>query len=64
MNKFKKYPVALATEEALKQIEDMKYRSELIEKNINNILELAIVFKGKDVRVTKRLGNQDGIREI
>lgn len=42
-----------ATEEALKQIKDMKYRIELEEKNINNILELAIVFKGKEVKVTR-----------
>ncbi|WP_297426749.1 AAA family ATPase [Clostridium sp.] len=42
-----------STEEALKQIKDMKYRTELEEKHINNILELAIVFKGKEVKVTK-----------
>lgn len=31
----------------------MNYRTELIEHNVEDILELAIVFKGKKVRVTK-----------
>jgi hypothetical protein len=32
----------------------MNYRAELIEKNITNIIELAIVFKGKEVNIRKR----------
>jgi predicted ribonuclease toxin of YeeF-YezG toxin-antitoxin module len=32
----------------------MNYRAELIEKNITNMIELDIVFKGKEVRVRKR----------
>jgi hypothetical protein len=43
-----------AKNEALNQINDMKYRAELLERNINDILELAIVFKGKEVEVTIR----------
>lgn len=41
------------TEEALKQIDDMNYRAELVERDIKNILELAIVFRGKEVKVTQ-----------
>ncbi|NFI02970.1 AAA family ATPase [Clostridium botulinum] len=40
-------------EEALNQIEENKYESELREKNINNILKLAIVFKGKKVEIVE-----------
>ncbi len=36
---------------ALKQIEEKQYATELIEKGINNIKKLAIVFNGKDVHV-------------
>ena len=42
-----------ATAEALKQIEDKKYETELLENGIKNIIKLAIVFKGKDVQVTQ-----------
>ncbi|AUO15651.1 hypothetical protein BGI42_16015 [Clostridium taeniosporum] len=37
--------------EALNQIEENKYEAELKERNIDNILKLAIVFKGKKVKV-------------
>ena len=37
--------------EALKQIEENKYEEELKDRDINNILKLAIVFKGKMVKV-------------
>jgi hypothetical protein len=43
----------VVTKEALNQIHDMNYRSNLEERNIKNILELAIVFKGKKVKVTR-----------
>lgn len=39
--------------EALEQIEKQKYESELRERNITDILKLAIVFKGKDVRIVE-----------
>ena len=42
-----------ATKAALKQIEDMKYAQELINKEIKNIIKLAIVFKGKKIKITK-----------
>lgn len=42
-----------ATRAALKQIKDKKYAQELIEDGIENIIKLAIVFKGKVVEVTK-----------
>jgi len=38
---------------ALKQIEDKKYETELIEKGIKNIIKLAIVFKGKEIQITR-----------
>jgi hypothetical protein len=38
---------------ALKQIEDMKYETELIERDINKILKLAIIFKGKEICIIK-----------
>ena len=41
------------TKEALEQIENNKYESELRKRNISNILKLAIVFKGKEVKVTE-----------
>ncbi|MCP5047924.1 MAG: AAA family ATPase [bacterium] len=40
-----------AIKAALKQIEDRKYETELIERGIKNYKKLAIVFKGKDVTV-------------
>ena len=40
-------------EEALNQIEENKYEAELMERNINNILKLAIVFKGKKIEVVE-----------
>jgi hypothetical protein len=43
--------VSAAVEAALKQIEDKKYETELIERGIKNYKKLAIVFKGKEVTV-------------
>ncbi|EHI97946.1 AAA-ATPase-like protein [Clostridium sp. DL-VIII] len=42
-----------ATKEALKQIDEKRYETELVQKGINNILKLAIVFKGKEIKVTQ-----------
>lgn len=41
-----------ATTAALKQIEDRKYEQELISKGVKEIVKLAIVFKGKEIKVT------------
>ena len=38
-------------EEALNQIEENQYERELKIRNINNILKLAIVFKGKKIKI-------------
>ena len=40
-----------ATKLALKQIDDKKYETELLERGITNIKKLAIVFNGKEVTV-------------
>ena len=40
-------------EEALRQIEDKKYETSLKSRGIENILKLAIVFKGKDILIKK-----------
>jgi Protein of unknown function (DUF1703)./Predicted AAA-ATPase. len=42
-----------ATTVALKQIEDKKYSQELLTKGVKNIIKLAIVFKGKEIKITK-----------
>jgi hypothetical protein len=42
-----------ATITALKQIEDKKYETELLDRGIKDIIKLAIVFKGKEIKVTK-----------
>lgn len=52
INDFSDSTIEEVTKEALNQIYDMNYRANLEEKNIKNILELAIVFKGKNVKVT------------
>jgi len=43
--------VDTAVEAALAQIEEKKYETELIERGIENIKKLAVVFSGKDVYV-------------
>ncbi len=45
--------VEQATKDALKQIEKKKYETELVQKGVQNIIKLAIVFKGKEVKVTQ-----------
>ena len=42
-----------ATIAALKQIEDMKYAQELMSREIKDIIKLAIVFKGKEIKITE-----------
>lgn len=42
-----------ATKEALNQIEEKKYETELVQKGVKNIIKLAIVFKGKEITVTQ-----------
>jgi len=39
--------------EALNQIQDMKYSEELIDKGVKNIIEIAIIFKGKEVMISR-----------
>jgi len=46
--------VESAAKSALKQIEEKKYETELVERGIKNIKKLAIVFSGKDVLVKER----------
>jgi len=46
--------VETAAKSALKQIEDKKYETELLESGISNIKKLAIVFNGKDVFVKEK----------
>jgi hypothetical protein len=45
--------VEIAVAAALEQIEKKKYETELVERGIENIKKLAIVFSGKDVYVKK-----------
>ncbi|MDQ1350913.1 MAG: hypothetical protein QG657_1215 [Acidobacteriota bacterium] len=46
--------VETAAKSALKQIEDKKYETELLESGISNIKKLAIVFNGKEVFVKEK----------
>ena len=50
---FLKTTIEEGTIAALKQIEDMKYSQELIDRGIKNIIKLAIVFKGKEIKITE-----------
>ena len=50
---FLKTTIEEATIAALKQIEDMKYSQELISRGIKDIIKLAIVFKGKEIKITQ-----------
>jgi hypothetical protein len=47
--------IEIAVEAALKQIEEKKYETELIDRGITNIKKLAVVFNGKDVVVKSAL---------
>jgi len=53
IDELSKQSIEEATEKALKQIEDKKYESELLERGIKNIIKLAIVFKNKEVEITQ-----------
>lgn len=50
---FLKTTIEEGTIAALKQIEDMKYSQELIDRYVKNIIKLAIVFKGKEIKITE-----------
>jgi hypothetical protein len=50
---FLDYTIEEGTAKALKQIEDNKYETELLETGIKDIVKLAIVFKGKEIKVTQ-----------
>ncbi|MCX6581955.1 MAG: AAA family ATPase [Candidatus Aminicenantes bacterium] len=43
--------VESAVESALKQMNDLKYETELVERGIKNIKKLAIIFSGKEVTI-------------
>jgi len=51
VSKIRKETLATAAQNALKQIDDRKYASELEQLGIKKILKLAIVFEGKEVLV-------------
>jgi hypothetical protein len=48
---FKKMNIKAAASSALQQIEEKKYAQELLDRNIERILYLAIVFEGKNVLI-------------
>lgn len=54
---FKKVDIKAAANAALKQIEERKYAQELIERKIERILYLAIVFEGKNVLILPKFGS-------
>lgn len=54
INELSKETMEEATKKALSQIENKRYESELVERGINNIIKLAIVFKNKEVEITKK----------
>ncbi|NIM17536.1 MAG: hypothetical protein GTO45_36445 [Candidatus Aminicenantes bacterium] len=43
--------VETAVESALKQIDERKYETELVERGIKTYKKLAVVFNGKDVTI-------------
>ena len=53
IDEFLKINIDEGTEAALKQIEEMKYEQELVQRGVKNIVKLAIVFKGKEVKITQ-----------
>ncbi len=50
---FLKTTIEDGSKAALKQIEDMKYSQELESRGVKNIIKLAIVFKGKEIEITR-----------
>jgi len=57
INVLSKETLEQGTVKALEQIEDKKYETELLEKGIKDIIKLAIVFKGKEVKLTEVTNN-------
>jgi hypothetical protein len=55
VNKTKHKSFDKSIEEALKQLKDKAYYKEIKAMGYNNILELAIVSDGKEVRIEKRI---------
>jgi len=53
INVLSKETIDQGTLKALEQIEDMKYEQELASGGITDIIKLAIVFKGKEVKITE-----------
>ena len=53
IDEFLKVNIDEGTEAALKQIEEMKYEQELVQRGVKNIIKLAVVFKGKEVKITQ-----------
>jgi len=51
IGRFKKVDMQTAAEAALKQIEEKKYAQELLDRQIERMLYLAIVFEGKNVLI-------------
>lgn len=51
VNIYKKEDLQKAAEAALKQIKDKNYRQELLDREINNIIELGIAFEGKNILI-------------
>ena len=54
MNKNENETLRKACEEALKQIEEKQYSTELLDRGINNIITLGIAFHGKNVLVRQK----------
>lgn len=53
VNQRKNEDLESAVDVALKQIKDKNYRQELLNRNVENILEIGIAFQGKDLLVRK-----------
>ena len=51
INNLSKESIEEGTLKALKQIEEKRYAQELINKGVKDIIKLAIVFKGKAVKI-------------
>ena len=55
IDEFLKINIDKGTEAALKQIEEMKYEQELVQRGVKNIVKLAVVFKGNDEDERKKI---------
>ncbi|MCT4592821.1 MAG: ATP-binding protein [Anaeromicrobium sp.] len=54
VDKYDKETLETAAKGALKQIEDKNYRQELVNRGIDNIIEVGIAFEGKNVLVMEK----------